>query len=160
MLRGGANFSAVTDGGLNASDLAEALSTEQRSTMAGVQEGLEAVTLLLSEWAVTEGDSSRAPVAAGTIAVGDTVMLGRSVHLVRPLVEETPRLKWTKPKKKRLGTLGVVKRLERDGEVVQLRYLDDDKLASWPIDAVRLTTAADARASTPQVAEPTVRVEL
>ena len=80
--------------------------------------------------------------------------------MVRPLVEETPRLKWTKPKKKRLGTLGVVTRLERDGEVVQVRYLDDDKLASWPIRAVRLTSAADAGASRAQAAEPTMRVEL
>lgn len=159
LLRGGANFSAVTGGGLDASALVEALAAEQGKTMAGPQQGLLDVAILLSEWAVNLGIGS-----APSLAAGDTVMLGRSVYLVRPLVEATPRLKWTKPKKKRLGTLGVVQRLERDGAVVQLKYLADGKLASWPIDAVRLTEATDADASSVQAAggqpEPTLRVEL
>lgn len=139
LLRGGANYSAETAAGLNASMLAEALTTEQRGTMAGPAEGLEAVALVLDEW----GTTGRSQLAAGDLAVGDTVMLGRSVHLVRPLVEATPRLKWTKPKKSRLGTAGVVKRIERDGLVVQLRYLSDNKQASWPIEALRLPPPAD-----------------
>ena len=161
LLRGSANVSAVTGGGLNSSALAEALTTEQRSTMAGPQEGIEAVALALDEWVATRV-SEPPPLAPGDLAVGDTVLLGRSVHLIRPLVEETPRLKWTKPKKKRLGTLGVVKRIERDGEVVQLRYLDDNKLASWPIEALRLANDAGAGAAPPGAgaSDATQRIEL
>ena len=55
----------------------------------------------------------------GELEPGDAVAIASGIHLVRAVVEETEGLKWTKQKKKRLGSAATVKSV--DGEVAEVR---------------------------------------